>query len=76
MATNTLSHHDVKYPDVHVRLVGEDGNAFSILARCTKAMRRAGLPKSEIDAFLKECTSGDYNHLLATCLAWVNCDRR
>ena len=63
---------DVKYPEVEVDLVGEDGNAYSILGRVQKAMRRAGLPKDEIDAYLKEATAGDYNHLLATTCEWVH----
>jgi hypothetical protein len=70
-ATDSVSH--VKYPDIQVRLVGEDGNAFAILGRVTKAMRRAGVPKSETDLFFKEAMSGDYNRLLATCMAWVDC---
>ena len=56
----------VKFPQVKVRLVGEDGNAFSILGRVSGAMRRAGVDRKEIDEFIAEATSGDYNHLLAT----------
>lgn len=41
----------VQYPNVMVKLVGEDGNAFSILGRVAMAMNRAGLPRSEINAF-------------------------
>ena len=63
---------DVKYPEVEVDLVGEDGNAFSILGRVQKAMRRADIPKDEIDAYLKEATAGDYDHLLATTCEWVH----
>lgn len=51
-----------------VRLVGEDGNAFAILGRCTVAARRAGWSKDQIDAFQKKATAGDYNHLLRTVL--------
>ena len=36
------------------------------------AMRKAGLDKLEIDEFYKEAKSGDYNHLLATCMKWVD----
>lgn len=64
---------DVKYPHVHVKMVGEDGNAFSILGRVSKAMKRAGL-RAEAEEFLTEATSGDYDHLLQTCMIWVNCD--
>jgi len=51
-----------------VKLVGEDGNAFSILGRCARAARRAGWDKRRIDAFMAEATRGDYDHLLQTVL--------
>lgn len=63
-----------KYPRIRVRLVGQDGNAFSILARVARAMRRHSLPKSEVDAFYAEATRGDYDHLLATVVRWVDTD--
>lgn len=63
-----------KYPQVKVKLVGEDGNAFSILGRVRRAMKDAGVPKSEIDAFTGEATSGDYHHLLSTVMQWVSHD--
>jgi len=62
-----------KYPDIIVQLVGEDGNAFAILAAVTKAMRRAGVSKEERDAFQEEATSGNYDKLLQTCMKWVDC---
>lgn len=62
----------VKYPHVKVRLVGEDGNAFAILGRVCKAMRRAGVPESEIKAFQAKATKGTYNDLLATVMATVD----
>lgn len=63
---------DVKYPEIHVQLIGLDGNAFAILGRCLEAMRKAGLNKEERDSFRKEATSGDYNHLLTTCMEWLD----
>ena len=33
----------MKYPEVKVTLVGEDGNAFSILGRAKQAARKVGL---------------------------------
>ena len=65
---------DVKYPEVHVDLIGEDGNAFSILGRVTKAMRRGGVDKDEVKEFTDEATSGDYDHLLQTVMKWVDTD--
>ena len=64
----------VKYPQVKVELVGEDGNAFAILGRVTKAMRREHIPQAEIDMFREEATSGDYSHLLVTAVEWVTTD--
>jgi len=57
-----------KFPHVKVKLVGEDGNIFAILGRVSDAMRRAGCSKSDIDQYLKDATSGDYdNALRVTC---------
>lgn len=61
----------VKYPDIKVHMIGEDGNAFSILARVMKEMRRFGLSKEQIDEFHVTATSGDYDHLLQTVLSYV-----
>ena len=62
----------VKYPNVHVQLTGNDGNAFAILGRCTAAAKRQGVSSEECRAFVNEATSGDYNHLLATAMKWFN----
>ena len=58
--------------DIDVQLSGEDGNAFAIMARVTKALRDAGATKEQLDEYYKESTSGDYDHLLRTACAWVN----
>ncbi len=62
----------MKYPNVYVKLVGEDGNAFSILARVSNALKKAGVSKEEISQFQKEAMSNDYNHLLNVVQDWVN----
>jgi len=64
----------IKYPNIRVRLVGEDGNAFSILGRTIRAMRMGGVSQEEINAFQSEATGGDYNHLLRTVMSWVATD--
>jgi hypothetical protein len=61
-----------RYPEVQVQLSGQDGNAFAILGRTTAALRSAGVSQEEIDAYFAEATSGDYDHLLQTTMAWVN----
>jgi hypothetical protein len=62
----------VRHPEVTVRLVGEDGNAFAILATVKRALRRAGVDETEIARFRDEAVAGDYDHLLNTCMEWVN----
>lgn len=62
-----------KYPHVKIQLTGEDGNAFFILGRVIGAAKRAGLTQEEITKFEREATSGDYNHLLRTCMEWFDC---
>ena len=61
-----------RHPEVQVQLSGQDGNAFAILGRTAAALRAAGVPQDEIDAFFAEATSGDYDHLLHTTMAWVD----
>mgnify|MGYP001607778281 CR=1 FL=1 len=63
-----------KYPEIEVQLTGEDSNAFSIMGRVTKAMRKAKVPSDEITKFTEECMRGDYNNLLQTCTEWVTCE--
>ena len=63
---------NVRYPSIHVRLVGEDGNAFAILGRVVQALKQGGVSKEEIAQFREEATSGDYDHLLVTVTSWVN----
>jgi hypothetical protein len=61
-----------KFPEIEVQLVGQDGNAFNILGLVQRAMRRAGVEQSEIDAFIAEATADDYDHLLRTVVATVS----
>jgi len=60
-----------KYPEIEVELVGQNGNAFAILANVSKALKKGGVPKEEIDKYMDEAMAGDYNHLLRTTMEWV-----
>jgi hypothetical protein len=62
---------EVKYPDVVVTLLGEDGNAFAIMGAVQKALKRAGVDKDEVTAYFNEATAGDYDHLIQTSMRWV-----
>ena len=61
-----------KHPEIEVRLVGSDGNAFVIISKVTKAMKRANLPEEEIAQYQKEAMGGDYQKMLVTTMEWVD----
>ncbi len=63
---------EVKYPDIVVDLTSNDGNAFVVLGLVTKALKRAKVSAEEIEKFKDDAMSGDYNHLLQTCMKWVS----
>ena len=54
-----------------LKMVGEDGNAFSILGRARATLRRNGMV-DRIEEFTKTATSGDYQRLIATCCEWFD----
>ena len=62
------------FPNVNVQLVGENGNAYSILGRVIKAMRRGKVPDTSIEDFKTEATKGDYDNLLQTVMKYVSTD--
>lgn len=54
-----------------VRLIGDDGNAFAIMARVITGLNRAGATNEFIAAYRREAMSADYNHLLVTSTAYL-----
>jgi len=77
-------HHDFDDENEHysgnsitglpLQLSGEDGNAFGILGRAQKALRRANLHNEHWNNYHTEATSGDYNKLLATTMKYFDVD--
>lgn len=61
-----------KYPEIQVQLVGLDGNAWSIMARVSSALEDSGISEEEVEQYLTESKSGDYDHLLRTATEWVS----
>lgn len=61
-----------KYPDITVKLIGTGGNVVAVLSKMRRALIDHGLPPTEVKDFFREATSGDYGHLLRTCIRWVN----
>lgn len=61
-----------KYPHIQVQLSDRDGNAFAIMARVSRALRREGVPSSEVNAYTSESLRGDYDHMIQTAMKWVD----
>lgn len=55
-----------------VKLVGENGNAYVIIAACIKAAKQAGWPKEKVDQVRQEMMSGDYHNLLQTAMKYFD----
>ena len=53
-------------------LVGVDGNAYAIMGYVRTAMKRAKMAKEDIDAYTKDATSSDYNHLLVVSCEMID----
>ena len=62
---------DVRFPNVEVNLLEGSGNAFAILGKVGKALRKGGASEEEVKEFMDEAKSGDYDHLLQTCMKWA-----
>lgn len=55
-----------------LKLIGQDGNAFMVLGLAQRAAKKAGWTKEEIEKFMDEARSGNYDHLLQTCTNYFN----
>jgi hypothetical protein len=63
---------DVKYPDVAVKLVGEDGNAFAIIGRTARAIRRAKGVEAANTFSAAAMACGSYDELLGLVVRTVD----
>ena len=55
-----------------LKLVGADGNAFSLLALARRAAREADWSLAKWEEVRTEAMSGDYDHLLQTLTTHFN----
>jgi len=62
--------NDEPLTDAVVELTGKDGNAFLILGLVCRGIRHSNHPELE-QIFMNEAMSGDYDHLLQTCMRYV-----
>jgi len=61
----------IKYPEIEVQLTGNDGNAYAIMGTVRRALKRARVSADEIDEYVKQSMSGDYDNLLRVAMSWV-----
>lgn len=54
---------------VNLKLVGLDGNAFSLMGAFQGQAKKEGWTKEEIMKVMDSCMDGDYSHLVATLSA-------
>lgn len=60
-----MSDNDVRFPDVTVELIGQDGNVFSVIGAVSKALRRA-YGNETASSFVAAATSQpSYDEVLA-----------
>jgi len=53
---------------VKLRLMGLNGNAYSLMGAFSEAAREQGWSKEEIQKVIDKCMSGDYDNLLCTLM--------
>lgn len=54
-----------------VELLGGDGNAYLVIGKVKKALKRAKVPTEVVEQFQTEATSGDYDNVLATAMKYA-----
>lgn len=61
-----------KFEYIEVELTGTDGNAFAIMGKVKNALRKNKVSQADIDEYLAEAMSGDYDNLLVVTMKTVN----
>ena len=57
--------------NVAVQLSGNDGNAFAVMGAVKSALKKSGASKEEVEQYLTDSMSGDYDNLLRVAMEWV-----
>lgn len=60
----------VRY-DVKVKLIGQDGNAFSIIGQVSQALKRAGYRDAALEWAKAAMDCGSYDELLQLAMSTV-----
>jgi hypothetical protein len=54
-----------------VKLIGEDGNIFSIMGKCTKALKIVGQNEQAKELTEKIFSSSSYDEALQICMQYI-----
>lgn len=61
-----------KFPDVNLKLSGQDGNVFLIIGRVRRALQRGGATEEDLKEFTDEINNScSYDEALQTVMRWV-----
>lgn len=60
-----------KFEYIEVELTGNDGNAFAVMGKVIKALRKNGVSQEDISKYQEEAMSGDYDNLLVVTMKTV-----
>ena len=67
--TNLVKHINIPDNVKKLKITGTDGNAFALMGRAQEHNRKHKIySRTEFAAIMSECTSSDYDHLLATLM--------
>jgi hypothetical protein len=70
-----ITQQQERYPmpkyNVAVQLSGNDGNAFAVMGAVKSALKKSGASKEEVEQYLTDSMSGDYDNLLRVAMEWV-----
>jgi len=71
LITQQQGRHQMSKYNVEVQLSGNDGNAFAIMGAVKSALKKAGASNEELDQYISDSMSGDYDNLLRVAMEWV-----
>jgi hypothetical protein len=60
-----------KFPAITISITGGPGNASRVIDAVANAMKRQGIDQYDIDSFLSEAASNDYDDLCRTIKSTV-----
>ena len=68
----TEENQKIKIDKPKVKLIGENGNAFSIISKVKSALQKGNWEREKIDKVMLEMVCCDYDKLLQTAMKYCN----